>query len=108
MKRRPRHCACGAPVVWARDDAGRWVEIDGQSTLDRTVTGALVLWWVTVPGAGQRVSRLEDFERLHGRHTGPVWRTHFPVCPEAERPTGFPVPARGRRLLAIMGKGGRA
>jgi len=86
MRRRPRFCACDAPVIWARDDAGRWVEIDGQSTLDRSVADPLVLWWVTTPGARQRVSRLADFERLHGRHDGPVWQIHFAVCEEADRP----------------------
>lgn len=107
MRRRPRHCPCGAAVVWAKDDAGRWVEIDGQSTIDRTIVGPLVLWWV---GDGQqRVSRLDDFEKIHGPYKGPVWRVHFPICPEVERSSGWPVSVKGRRLLAVMGRrGGRA
>jgi hypothetical protein len=111
---RRTRCVCGARIVWAKDDAGRWVDVVAQATLDRTEADPVVLWGELGTGdETQRVSRLDDFEHAHGIYSGPVWHLHFPVCAEADRVIPLAVSARGRKLLAILAtrprrKGGRA
>lgn len=112
--RRDGRCACGERIVWARDDAGRLVDVGAQASLDRSQADPVVLWCELGAGdAAQHVSRLDDFERAHGAHVGPVWYLHFPACPEADKVIPLAVSARGRKLLAILSsrprrKGGRA
>ena len=112
MKRPPRRerCPCGAAILWALGDDGRWVDVDPQATLDRTVSDPVVLWHLT--SNEQHVSTLAHFVEVHGPYTGPVWQPHLATCAEMERPAPS-LSARGRKLLAVLAarphrKGGHA
>lgn len=102
-----KRCPCGAWILWARDGAGDWVDLDPQATLDRAVADPLVVWHLDVTANREHhVLPLAEFIELHGPYTGPVWQRHMNTCPEMDRPAPQ-LSARGRRLLEILGGGRR-